>query len=200
MCKDTICNGPNNIGFACKKAQTISFIERGFERLGLSHQTVDFPWCSYIVKSCSLQEFFSRRRVGRLWFLAIFPSLCSGLLTFPFILACVSYLSSTCRIDFSKTDTCPISPYPEWLGVVVKAGEYGSVRCKVLNGSKGSFPWSLYFPAYPSLSTQIFQIFSQAVPILFFPFHPVRPRICRGQNHHRLCLKTIWTFITYLRL
>ena len=28
----------NSIGFAHKKAQTISFIERGFERLGLSHQ------------------------------------------------------------------------------------------------------------------------------------------------------------------
>ena len=28
----------NNIGFARKKAQTISFIERGFERLGLGHQ------------------------------------------------------------------------------------------------------------------------------------------------------------------
>ena len=44
----------NNVGFARKKVQTISFIERGFERLGLGHQTVDFSWCSYIVKSCSL--------------------------------------------------------------------------------------------------------------------------------------------------
>ena len=26
--------------------------------------------------------------------------------------------------------------------MVVKVGEYGSVRCRVLNGSKGSFPWS----------------------------------------------------------
>ena len=30
----------NNIGFARKKAQTISFIERGFERLGLDHRAV----------------------------------------------------------------------------------------------------------------------------------------------------------------
>ena len=45
---------PNNVGFARKKAQTISFIEHGFERLGLGHQTVDFSWCSYIIKSCSL--------------------------------------------------------------------------------------------------------------------------------------------------
>ena len=29
-----------NVGFARKKAQTISFIERGFERLGLGHRTV----------------------------------------------------------------------------------------------------------------------------------------------------------------
>ena len=30
----------NSIGFAHKKAQTISFVERGFERLGLGHQAV----------------------------------------------------------------------------------------------------------------------------------------------------------------
>ena len=44
----------NNVGFARKKAQTISFIERGFERVGLGHQTVVFLWCSYIIKSFSL--------------------------------------------------------------------------------------------------------------------------------------------------
>ena len=30
----------NSVGFARKKAQTISFIERGFERFGLGHRTV----------------------------------------------------------------------------------------------------------------------------------------------------------------
>ena len=30
----------NSVGFASKKAQTISFVERGVERLGLSHQAV----------------------------------------------------------------------------------------------------------------------------------------------------------------
>ena len=40
----------NRVGFARKKAQTVSFIERGFERLGLSHQTAGFSWCSYMVK------------------------------------------------------------------------------------------------------------------------------------------------------
>ena len=159
----------NSVGFARKKAQTILFIEHGFERLGLGHKNVGFSWCSYMVKSCSPQESFSWRQAGRLQFLAIFPSLCSGLLTFPFILACVPYPSSTCRIDFSKTDTCPISPYLEWLGVVIKTGEYGSVRCRVLNGGKGSFPQSLDFPAYPSLLTQIFQIFSKLFLYRFCP-------------------------------
>ena len=131
----------NSVGLARKTAQTISFVERGLERLGLGHQAVGFSWYSCMVKLSSPLEFFSWRWAGRLWFLAIFPSLCFRLLTFPFILACVPYPSSTCRIDFSKTDTCPISPYPKSLGVVVKAKEYGSVRCRVLNGSKGSFPW-----------------------------------------------------------
>ena len=33
----------NRVGFARKKAHTISFVERGFERLGLGHQAVGFP-------------------------------------------------------------------------------------------------------------------------------------------------------------
>ena len=44
----------NSVGFARKKAQTISFVERGFERLGLGHQAVSLSWCSYMVKSFSL--------------------------------------------------------------------------------------------------------------------------------------------------
>ena len=32
----------NNVGFARKKAQTISFIKHRFERLGLGHQTLVF--------------------------------------------------------------------------------------------------------------------------------------------------------------
>ena len=40
----------NSVGFARKKAQTISFVERRFERLGLGHQTVGFSWCSYMIK------------------------------------------------------------------------------------------------------------------------------------------------------
>ena len=133
-------NEPKQFGVARKKAQTISFVEHGFERLGLGYQMVGFSWCSYMVKFSSPLESFSWRWAGRLWFLAIFPSPLYRLLTFPFIPACVHCPLSTCRVKLSKTDTCPISPYPKSLGVVVKAEEYGSVRCRVLNGSKGSFP------------------------------------------------------------
>ena len=72
----------NSVGFARKMAQTISFVERGFERLGLGHQAVDFSWCSCIVKLSSPLEFFSWRWAGRLWFLAIFPSPLFGASTF----------------------------------------------------------------------------------------------------------------------
>ena len=114
--------------------------------------------------------------------MAIFPSPLFGTLTFPFILACVSYPSSTCRIDFSTTDTCPISPYPEWLGVVVKAEECGSVRCRVLNGSKGSFPWSFILSSAPfSIGLDIFRFFpSYSYTVFALPFSETSdmPRMC----------------------
>ena len=132
-------NEPQQFGVARKKAQTISFVERGFERLGLGHQMVGFSWCSYKAKFSSPLESFSWRWAGRLSFLAIFSSPSPRSPIFPFILACVRCPSSTCRVKLSKTDTCPISPYPKSLGVVVKAKECGSVRCRALNGSKGSF-------------------------------------------------------------
>ena len=40
----------NSAGFAREKALTISFVERGFERLGLDRQAVGFSWRSYKVK------------------------------------------------------------------------------------------------------------------------------------------------------
>ena len=72
----------NSVGFARKTAQTISFVERGLERLGLGHQAVGFLWCSCMVKLYSPLEFFSWRWAGRLWFLAIFPSPLFGAPTF----------------------------------------------------------------------------------------------------------------------
>ena len=40
----------NSVGFAREKAQTMSFVECGFERLGPDHQVVGFSRCSYKVK------------------------------------------------------------------------------------------------------------------------------------------------------
>ena len=71
-CKDTIRNEPNSVGFAREKALTMSFVERGFERLDLGYQVVGFSWCSYGVKLSSPLESFSWRWVGRLWFFGHF--------------------------------------------------------------------------------------------------------------------------------
>ena len=46
----------NSVGFARKTAQTISFVERGFEWLGLGHQAVGFSWYSCMVKLYSPLE------------------------------------------------------------------------------------------------------------------------------------------------
>ena len=58
-CKEMIRNEPNSVGFAREKAQIMSFVERGFERLGLDHQMVGFSWCSYKVKFSLPLESFS---------------------------------------------------------------------------------------------------------------------------------------------
>ena len=73
-------------------------------------------------------------------FLALLPPL--YYFTFSFILSHVRCPSSTCRVNLSKTDICPVSLIPESLGVVDKAEESGSVKCRVLSGkgSKGNFP------------------------------------------------------------
>ena len=60
-------------------------------------------------------------------------------LTSSFILACIRCPSSTCRVNLYRTDTCPISPIPELLGMVDKAEEYGSVRGSALYGNESSF-------------------------------------------------------------
>ena len=86
-------------------------------------------------------------------------------LSYPFIRAFILSPASTYKLTFLGFKTCPISPYLEWLGVVVKAEEYDSVRCRVLNGSNDSFPfvlsrytiqrlllyWHRYFLFFPKL-------------------------------------------------
>ena len=105
-------------------------------------------------------SFSPRGGLGGFGFWPFFPASSLDCPLFLFILAYVPYPSSTCRIDFSRTDTCPISPYPEGLGVVVKAGEYGSVKCRVLNGSKSSFPRSFTLSSISfSIDLDIFRFF-----------------------------------------
>ena len=57
-----------------KRAQTISFVERGFEGPGLGHWSVDNHGVHTKVSHVRFEESFSSIRSGRLWFLAFFPS------------------------------------------------------------------------------------------------------------------------------
>ena len=82
-------------------------------------------------------------RSGRLWFLVFFSQPLSRIAGFPFYISLYPLSNVHVQVRLSRTDTCPISPYPKWLGVVVKAEEHGSVRCRVFNGSNGSFPFVL---------------------------------------------------------
>ena len=75
--------------------------------------------------------------------MAFFPSPFFGLLTFPFILACTPHPTSTCRFGFPGLILVPSAHTQSGLGVVVKAKEYGPVRCRVFNGSNDSFPFVL---------------------------------------------------------
>ena len=70
--------------------------------------------------------------------------------------------------------------------MVEKAGEYGSVMCRVLNGSKGNFPWSFTLSSIPfSIGTDILDFF-QVVSIPFLPFLPRRLWTGRGPNRPQL--------------
>ena len=94
-----------------------------------------------------------------------FPPFLSHCLSYPFIRVFILSPASTYKLNFLGLKTCHISPYLEWLGVVVKAEEHGSVRCRVLNNSNDSFPfvlgrytiqrlllyWHRYFRFFPKL-------------------------------------------------
>ena len=139
----------NNVRFACKKAQTISLIERGFERLGLGHRTV--------VRVGSGQR-ISSEEFGELYALITFlvsrtpwlggqvvpppppPLYC---LSYPFIPTFILSPASTYKLTFLRFKTCPVSSYLEWLGVVVKTEEHSFVKCRVLASNNGSFPFAL---------------------------------------------------------
>ena len=174
----------NSDGFARKKgAPTISFVERGFGRLGLDRQAVGLSWYSCVFRSSSPMESLSWRWAGRLWFLAIFPSPFFRLLIFPFIFASVHCPSSTYRVNISQVDICPISLYSKSFRVFIKVKECGSVRFRELNGSKGSFPW-------------IFLDFlSSFVLYRFCPSFRWDFWVCRGLNCPRLYPKAILCII-----
>ena len=65
--------------------------------------------------------------------------------------------------------------------MVVKAEEYGSVRCRVLNGSKGSFPQSFTLSSIPFyIGTDILDFFPSCFYTTFALFSEEtldRPRI-----------------------
>ena len=66
-CKDSIRDDPKMIlGSYVEKAQTISFVERGFERLGLGYWLVDNHGVHTKVSHVRFVESFSSKRSGRL--------------------------------------------------------------------------------------------------------------------------------------
>ena len=105
-------------------------------------------------------------------------------LTSSFILACVHCPSSTCRVNLYKTDICPISPIPELLGMVDKAEEYGSVRCRVLSGkgSKDNFPQDIL-----DLLTNLF-LYLFFTPLLNGALGLPRTRLSSAASPGHLCL------------
>ena len=99
------------------------------------------------------------------WEDGLSPPPLSYCLPYPFIQTFILSPASTYKLNFLGLKTFPVSPYLEWLGMVVKAEKYGSVRCRVLNGSNDSFPfvlgrytiqyllfyWHIYFRSFPKL-------------------------------------------------
>ena len=99
--------------------------------------------CSYRTKPCSLEKFFSSIRPGRLWFLAFFPSPFLWTTYFSFYISLYPSSNVHVQVQLSRADTCPISLYPKWLGVVVKAEKHCSIQRRVFNCSNGSLSFIL---------------------------------------------------------
>ena len=78
------------------------------------------------------------------------------------------YPSSTCRIDIPRLILVPSAHTQSGWGWLKKAGEYGSVRCRVLNGSKGSFPRLFTLSSIPfSIGTDILDFFPSCFYTIF---------------------------------
>ena len=149
----------NSVGFARKMAQTISFVERRFERLGLGHQAVGFSWCSYMVKLFSPLESFSWRWAGRLWFLAIFPSPLFGAPTFSLYSPSWLILALHLLVRLVLISVSIPSPVPSYFLLVAKIEVYTVQTSFLINwiwtlagtfNAEGThFPWSNFAPCFP---------------------------------------------------
>lgn len=173
----------SSVGFAREWAQTISFVESGFTRLGPSYPAVGFCGVHMWLKYLHPWSLSPGGGLEALSFWPIFLAPLSRLLIFSFILVCIHFPSSTCRVDISKTDTCPVNPNPKSLGMVDKADEYDSVRSEPCMGRAA-------FPRY-------FGFYFRLVPIPFLPFFSVEFWVCRGLNCPR---QHLWTILGFMLL
>ena len=140
----------------------MSFVERGFGRLGLSHQVVGFSWCSCVVRFSSPLESFSWWWAGRLWFLAIFPSpfICAP----TFLLYSPSWLILAFHLSVRQVLISVFIPslvlsyflLVAWIEVYTVQTSFPINQLWVLAGAftegRTHFPWSnltLYFPVGP---------------------------------------------------
>ena len=147
------------VGLVRKEAHTISFVERGFERLGLGHQAVGFLWCSYMVKFSSPLESFSWRWAGRPSFLALFPRHSIGapifLLYSPFWLILVLHL----LVRQVLLSVSIPSTVPSYFLLVARIEVYTVQTSFLINrlwALAGAFtedgthfPWSNFTPCFP---------------------------------------------------
>ena len=97
----------NDIGFAREKAQTISFVERGFERVSLSHRTMVCRGIYVELNRVRSRSLSLGGGLGGSSSLPYFLPPFFGSLVPLFILACIPYPSSTCRIDFPRLILVP---------------------------------------------------------------------------------------------
>ena len=83
-----------------KRAHTISFVERGFERLGRGHRTVVSRGVHTELNRVRSRSLSSGGGLGGSGSWPFFSSLFSGLLASPFILTFTPPPTSTCRFNF----------------------------------------------------------------------------------------------------
>ena len=100
----------NGVGLAHKNAQIISFVEHGFERLGLGHQAVGFSWCLYMVKFSSPLESFSQRWAGGSGFWPFFPASSLDYLLFLLYQPASTVLCPRVGLNFPKLILVPSVP------------------------------------------------------------------------------------------